>query len=51
MSVGEPDYAKVMIGSNKIILLFTEHVEEYVDVDGEEDEEVKTFPAVLPRHP
>ena len=33
------------------ILLFTEHVEEYVDVDGEEDEEVKTFSAVLPRHP
>ena len=41
---------KVMIGSNTIILLFTEHVEEYVDVDGEEYEEVKTFPTVLPRH-
>ena len=43
--------SKVTTGSHKNILLFTEHVEEYVDVDGEEDEEVKTFPAVLPRHP
>ena len=42
---------KVMTGFNKKFLLFTEHVEEYVDVDGEEDEEVKTFPAVLPCHP
>ena len=42
--------SKVMTGSNKIILLFTEHIEEDVDVDGQEDEEVKTFPAVLPRH-
>ena len=40
-----------MTGCHKQFLLFTEHVEEYVDVDGEEDEEVKTFPAVLPRHP
>ena len=46
-----PCNAKVMTGSNKIILLFTEHVEEYVDVDGEENEKVETFPAVLPRHP
>ena len=40
-----------MTGSNKTILLFTEHVEEDVDVDGEENEEVKTFPAILPCHP
>ena len=42
--------SKVMTGSNKNILLFTEHIEEDVDVDGQEDEEVKTFPTVLPRH-
>ena len=42
---------KVMIGSNTIILLFTEYVEEYVDVDGEENEKVETFSAVLPGHP
>ena len=45
-----PCNAKVMTGSYKNVLLFTEHVEEYVDVDGEEYEEVKTFPTVLPRH-
>ena len=31
-------------------LPFTEHIEEYIDVDGEEDEKVKTFSTVLHRH-
>ena len=43
--------AKVMTGSNTTILLFTEHVEEDVDVDGEEYEKIETFSAILPRHP
>ena len=29
---------------------FTEHIEEYIDVDGEEDEKVKTFSTVLHCH-
>ena len=42
---------KLWQAPTKNVLLFTEHVEEYVDVDGEEDEKVETFPAVLPCHP
>ena len=46
-----PCNAKVMTGSYKNVLLFTEHVEKYVDVNGEENEKVETFSAVLPGHP
>ena len=42
---------KVLTGSKKKFLLFTEHVEEDVDVDGEEYEKIETFSAILPRHP
>ena len=46
-----PCNAKVMTGSYKNVLLFTEHVEENVDVDGEEYEKIETFSAILPHHP